>query len=258
MWNAVQLDGNWYHLDVTWDDSTGTFGTYTTNMLLVSDSKASSAKNAHKDWYGMPQPASSTSLDTTDWKTEISNLQAKYHLNTALVTDTASYTLSAGSSYVFKAKATPGQILIAKADDSSLADVTFLYAQADGSYLFKITGKKAGQTTVRTYAESGKETSFPLTVKPAANFVSDTTSLVSLKPGQAYYFKLTWKAGGTPAFPNVSTGNAAFQVSLAKKQGNSAIYMVKAASNAVLGTQTGVYAIPKNGTPAAQFYVKVA
>ena len=35
-WNLVKLDGHWYHIDVTWDDTTGGWGTYTYFMKTGS------------------------------------------------------------------------------------------------------------------------------------------------------------------------------------------------------------------------------
>lgn len=52
MWNAVKLDGNWYHIDVTWDKPGGQFGEAFPDMVmyqyfLVTDSVI---ENDHEIW----------------------------------------------------------------------------------------------------------------------------------------------------------------------------------------------------------------
>lgn len=256
-WNAVQLDGAWYHVDVTWDDSAPDKpGQYSADMLLTSDMKAGNSENQHKDWEHLPSPAYSTILDNMDWKQFISQMEAKYRANTTLAVDTAAYTCKKGATYVFKVKATPNQIVVAKPADSSVASVRLLRTDADGTYYFQLEGLKVGSTNIEIITESGKKAALALTVQGAL-YESDTTGQLTLKPGQTYYFKLTYTNSGAIALPAVSTGNGAVGVKLAKTSGNYAIYAVTAAANAS-GAQTYVYATPKNGVPAPQFSVKVA
>jgi hypothetical protein len=47
IWNLVKLDGEWYHVDVTWDDSSD--GTISHRHFLLSDSAA--RERGHRDWY---------------------------------------------------------------------------------------------------------------------------------------------------------------------------------------------------------------
>lgn len=50
-WNGVVLNGNWYHMDVTWDDPTGAKpGETKHTYLLMSDKAISSGKNPHSGW----------------------------------------------------------------------------------------------------------------------------------------------------------------------------------------------------------------
>ena len=48
IWNLVKLDGVWYHVDVTWDDTPEVFGICESDNFLKSD-KAISTN--HRDWY---------------------------------------------------------------------------------------------------------------------------------------------------------------------------------------------------------------
>lgn len=256
-WNAVQLDGAWYHVDVTWDDSAPDRpGQYSADMLLTSDMKAGNSKNQHKNWKHLPSPAYSTILDNMDWKQFISQMETKYRSNTTLTVDTTAYTCRKGSTYVFKAQASPNQVVVARAADSKIAEVELLRADTDGSYYFQLEGLQEGSTAIEIITESGTSKKFPLTVKGEL-YQSDTSGQLTLHPGQTYYFKLTYNGGGSLILPHVRTGNGAVGVQLAKTSGNYAIYAVTAAANAT-GTQTYVYATPDGGVPVPQFSVKVA
>lgn len=46
IWNLVRIDGEWYHVDVTWDDSAEGYGH---RHFLLSDRQA--VERGHKDWY---------------------------------------------------------------------------------------------------------------------------------------------------------------------------------------------------------------
>ena len=49
MWNLVRLDGEWYHVDVTWDDSAD--GVLSRRHFLLSDRMA--RERGHRDWYSV-------------------------------------------------------------------------------------------------------------------------------------------------------------------------------------------------------------
>ena len=48
IWNIVRLDGEWYHVDLTWDDSASS-ETVSRRHFLCSDKAVS--KRGHRDWY---------------------------------------------------------------------------------------------------------------------------------------------------------------------------------------------------------------
>lgn len=50
-WNLVQLDGKWYHVDVTWDDpSPDRYGFVSHEYFLVTDKEISQGEKPHADW----------------------------------------------------------------------------------------------------------------------------------------------------------------------------------------------------------------
>lgn len=51
MWNYVQIDGEWYHADLTWDDSAMSDGAVSRRHFLCSDKVATS--RGHRDWYSV-------------------------------------------------------------------------------------------------------------------------------------------------------------------------------------------------------------
>lgn len=54
VWNLVKIDGEWYHVDVTWDDPIGnTPGNACHNYFLLSDKGISTAQNSHYGWVSL-------------------------------------------------------------------------------------------------------------------------------------------------------------------------------------------------------------
>ena len=50
-WNLVQLEGKWYHVDVTWDDPTpDRYGFVNHEYFLVTDEEISKGEKPHSDW----------------------------------------------------------------------------------------------------------------------------------------------------------------------------------------------------------------
>ena len=49
MWNYVEIDGEWYHADLTWDDSAAVLDEISRRHFLCSDNVALS--RGHRDWY---------------------------------------------------------------------------------------------------------------------------------------------------------------------------------------------------------------
>ena len=51
MWNYVKIDGEWYHTDLTWDDSATSEEGVSRRHFLCSDKTATS--RGHRDWYSV-------------------------------------------------------------------------------------------------------------------------------------------------------------------------------------------------------------
>lgn len=70
-WTSVCLDGNWYHIDATWDDTTSPVsGQYYHNFLLRNDEEfAKAGKYTHGSWEIHPTKTNnpSTSTKYTNW-----------------------------------------------------------------------------------------------------------------------------------------------------------------------------------------------
>ena len=65
-WNLVKLDGEWYHVDVTWDD-TVSYATYTSYAhFLRSDTSFYHMAVPHHDW-STTERATSTRFDSAAW-----------------------------------------------------------------------------------------------------------------------------------------------------------------------------------------------
>jgi hypothetical protein len=71
-WNAIQIDGQWYHVDVTWDDpEPNRVGCVMHNYFLLSDSAMSSETGKHYNWvYGRNKEVScyDTTYDNYWWR----------------------------------------------------------------------------------------------------------------------------------------------------------------------------------------------
>ena len=70
-WNMVRLDGNWYHVDVTWDDPIYTStkdwaGSVKRENLLCSDTEI--ANTGHREWTTEWNYTCGTSCSSTAWK----------------------------------------------------------------------------------------------------------------------------------------------------------------------------------------------
>ena len=50
IWNIAKIDGEWYHVDVTWDDYPEMFASVEYDSFLKSDDAI--RKTSHRDWFG--------------------------------------------------------------------------------------------------------------------------------------------------------------------------------------------------------------
>lgn len=74
IWNEVKLDGKWYYVDVTWDDSAGlTEGTVFHNMILLCDSSLENTDPPHESW-DYSYPAASKKYENAFWKNAFTSM----------------------------------------------------------------------------------------------------------------------------------------------------------------------------------------
>lgn len=68
IWNMVQINSNWYHVDVTWDDTTfESSSSAAHNMLLLSEYAISVSEPPHEQW-DFAETADSSKYDDEFWQ----------------------------------------------------------------------------------------------------------------------------------------------------------------------------------------------
>lgn len=81
-WNLVELDGEWYHIDVTWDDPTGVPSGYTYHDYMLHSDIAMSSSFGHYDWIRIDNKSEQcTSTLYDDWSWTETNTQLTPHNN---------------------------------------------------------------------------------------------------------------------------------------------------------------------------------
>ena len=81
-WNLVELDGEWYHIDVTWDDPTGVPNGYTYHDYMLHSDEAMSSRLGHYDWVRIDNKSDKcTSTLFDDWAWTETNTQLTPHNN---------------------------------------------------------------------------------------------------------------------------------------------------------------------------------
>lgn len=67
-WNLVQLDGQWYHVDLTWDDpSPDSYGQVRHDYFLLTDEEISSGDDPHYNW-DVTIPCTDTRFSNAYWR----------------------------------------------------------------------------------------------------------------------------------------------------------------------------------------------
>lgn len=68
-WDMVQIDGEWYHMDATWDDAKGQGGTNTKHTYFIRNDYEyeNNLPNRHYNWVVRYMDIKSTATDYTNW-----------------------------------------------------------------------------------------------------------------------------------------------------------------------------------------------
>ena len=88
-WNMVKINGKWYHVDVTWDDTIPNFeGLVYHDYFMVSDTKVKSGRNPHTGTITHGYTATDTSMDRMFWQSSAArmipyNMNEWYYMNSA-------------------------------------------------------------------------------------------------------------------------------------------------------------------------------
>lgn len=68
-WNLVRIGGEWYHVDLTWDDpTTDCTGRSMHTYFLLSDGQISDSEHAHSGWYQAETADEETQMANGFWK----------------------------------------------------------------------------------------------------------------------------------------------------------------------------------------------
>ena len=76
-WNLVKIDGSWYHMDVTWDDSMS-ISTFTSYTYFLQSGRGLAAidsdrEDGHRDWVANKE-AENTKYDNVSWRDTLAPL----------------------------------------------------------------------------------------------------------------------------------------------------------------------------------------
>lgn len=234
-WNLAKLNGNWYHIDTTWDDPVPDRpGVTDYSFFVLSDSKIKTFSD-HESWDSDVPAAPDTRFDNYFWGAytheDFNQLEAPVISPVSL--DTSSYKSVVGKTYKFLAKTNLGEFVYAKSADDSIVKVGEPEIDPnDNGWLIPIQGLKAGTTTVMAVSASGATALLPVTF--TNNFVSDTNGSFSVTAGSTYQFMIT-----APSRPSFVCGSGSFKVVSSTSSGSHYYYKVQAVGNA--GQGSGFY-----------------
>ena len=139
-WNMVQYNGEWYHVDATWDDPVPDQpGVVYTYAFMKSDGGISDSINRHYSWDSAGYRAENTQFDKNfDWKPYVVSESAA----AGMTLDTKSYAGGTGAVYQFLAKpAAAGDTMTALSSDPSVATVELTNAKDSRGLGLSASGK---------------------------------------------------------------------------------------------------------------------
>ncbi len=156
-WNMVKLDGNWYHVDCTWDDQYPDIpGQIQYGTFLVSDLRIADSQNQHYGWSPKDYPkAESTLYDRFDWNAAPVQQPEQKTEGTALRLDTAAYAGQQGSIYQFLALNSTGKQLMVSSSNAEVADVLLTNGEDPRGQLYTVRLLAPGDAKILVTDGSG-------------------------------------------------------------------------------------------------------
>lgn len=163
-WNMVWINGNWYHVDTTWDrkDLYGCF--MKSDTAIAKAGHGLGMKRAGHYGWESEHKATSTKYDNFDWAhATAETINRGLQITTARIQlDTSAYKGKAGSAYIFLAKSNIGEYISATSTNDSVAKVTLV--SDNKNFLYKIQLLKAGTAEIRIRSASNATQSIPVTI----------------------------------------------------------------------------------------------
>ncbi|HVI42087.1 MAG TPA: hypothetical protein VM577_15655, partial [Anaerovoracaceae bacterium] len=259
----VNLNGKWYHVDVTWDDPRTTRNgvdvgeTLRYQYFLKTDHYMESLRDGvHDKWdlsltdgYNGNMPAADdTTYESYDFaNAQLSDLASFMPSTTATMSldTTSTYNGTVGYGYTFAVNSNIGEMAFATSTNPGVQVSAPVYAS--GKQYYTLLFKAPCTSIIQVTSASGLTASFPVVVKANRDFTCDTTGTVQLKGNGTYTFMIT---SNHP--PKVATGGWEFSIISSKHSGNRYYYTIQ--SNVDSGDSTGIYV---NGMKIPTFIAKV-
>lgn len=191
IWNEIKLDGNWYHLDLTYDDPTnGTDWLARHDFFLLSDSQISSysrfGKNYHHN-YDATYACTDTTYDATDCFLRKSISPFVYSDGTWFYMDNT----ESGGVYTWNPVTSEKQIIVDMKDDKWSAGSYSWYKEKYSSL--------ASRDGIIYYNTPNKIMSFPVGSTNDVSEVFSTTGSNSIFSIRIINDELQYKSGSAPS-----------------------------------------------------------
>ncbi len=170
-WNMVQIDGQWYHVDATWDDPVpDTPGSIYYNAFLVSDTRIRDGVNRHYRWDMSAPPASDQQYDYFDW----SMIQPEFKDDVSqLKLDTYSYSGTVGSQYQFIASMNSNSVVQnVVSSNPQVACVKLTNADDPRGWLYTIELISSGEADILVTTPQGGLQTLSIQVQQASSIAN--------------------------------------------------------------------------------------
>lgn len=145
-WTYVKIDGEWYHIDATWDDTRSSVkGTASHQFMLKNDTEfVEGGNNSHVGWYPDVVSVKSTSTRFSDWYVHDITGKMSFENGYWYYVDTANNDILCADAL--------GQECVLVLDGGNLATLTLIDVE-DG----KITYKVGNNTVTENLSEVGND-----------------------------------------------------------------------------------------------------